>query len=255
MITAPVIRTLFFLFLALAWWSAATLHLCPPSLLPTPAAVGEFLLAALRDGTLIPALLTSLSRVGLGYLISLALGGALGLLLARSPLADATLGSVVTGLQSLPSICWYPLALLWFGITEKAVLFVVVMGAIFAVALAVRAGIRTLPPLWLKAARMLGARGFNLWRRVLLPAILPAFLAGMRQGWAFAWRSLMTAELLSPSLKIGAGHLLSTGRNFNNMPMVVGMIALILALGLLVERVLFLPLDRLVARRWGVEGA
>jgi NitT/TauT family transport system permease protein len=245
----------FYLLLALAWWGASALHLWPPYLLPTPSEVGAFLATAFKNGSLLSALLTSLSRAGLGYLISLSLGTALGLLLARSRLADATLGSAVTGLQSLPSICWFPLALLWFGLTEKSVLFVVVMGALFAITLAVRSGVRGLPPLWLKAAQMLGATGFTLWRRVLLPAILPAFLAGMRQGWAFAWRSLMAAELLSQSLKIGVGHLLSTGRDLNDMPMVLGMVGMILLLGVLVDRALFAPLERLIARRWGVEGA
>jgi NitT/TauT family transport system permease protein len=135
------------------------------------------------------------------------------------------------------------------------VLFVVVMGALFAVILSVRSGVRSLPPLTLRAAKVLGATGVRLWRFVLLPAILPAFLSGMRQGWAFAWRSLMAAELLSQSLKNGVGHLLSTGRDLNDMAMVLGMIGIILAFGLLVDRVLFLPLERLVARRWGVAGA
>lgn len=248
-------RSLFLVILALSWWATTKAQLWPPYLLPSPADVGRALLDLLRDGTLLSALVVSLARVGAGYLISVVLGTALGLLLACSRLADATLGSTVTGLQSLPSICWFPLALLWFGLNDKAVVFVVVMGAIFAITLAVRAGVRSLPPLWLKAARMLGARGPTLWRRVLFPAILPAFLAGMRQGWAFAWRSLMAAELLSQSLKMGVGHLLNTGRDLNDMPLIVGMIGVILLLGLVVDRVVFFPIDRFVARRWGVEGA
>lgn len=250
-----VARLSFYLLLALAWWGASALHLWPPYLLPSPRDVGLFLLTALKDGSLVSALLTSLRRAGLGYALSLVVGTGLGLLLARSRWADATLGSVVTGLQSLPSICWFPLALLWFGLTERSVLFVVVMGALFAITLAVRSGVRGLPPLWLKAAQMLGATGFTLWSRVLLPAILPAFLSGMRQGWAFAWRSLMAAELLSQSLKIGVGHLLSTGRDLNDMPMVLGMVAVILALGVAVDFIVFVPLERVIARRWGVEGA
>jgi NitT/TauT family transport system permease protein len=101
---------------------------------------------------------------------------------------------------------------------------------------------------------MLGATGPRLWSHVLLPAILPAYLSGMRQGWAFAWRSLMSAELLSQSLRTGVGHLLTTGRDLNDMAMVMGMIGVILAIGLLIDGVLFYPLERMVARRWGVEG-
>ena len=129
-------RVGFYLLLVLLWWGATALHLWPPYLLPSPQDVGQFLLGALKDGSLLSALLTSLRRAGLGYLISLTLGTGLGLLLARSRWADATLGSVATGLQSLPSICWVPLALLWFGLTEKSVLFVVVMGTVWSVALA-----------------------------------------------------------------------------------------------------------------------
>jgi NitT/TauT family transport system permease protein len=248
-------RALFYAALIAFWWIAAARRIWPPYLLPSPIDVLAFLRDSLQEGTLLPAIGTSMVRVGSGYGISLVIGTLLGLALARVRVLDETLGSTVVGLQSLPSICWFPLALLWFGLNEKAVQFVVVMGALFAVTLAVRAGVRSLPPLTLKAGRMLGATGARLWFHVLLPAILPAFLSGMRQGWAFAWRSLMAAELLSQSLKLGVGHLLSTGRDLNDMSMVLGMIGVILALGLAVDRVLFYPLERVVSRRWGVEGA
>lgn len=246
---------LFYAAVIVLWWALAARHIWPPYLLPSPADVWEFLAGSIKDGTLFPAIATSVFRVGAGYLISLVLGTGLGLLLARSRVVDETLGGAVVGLQSLPSVCWFPLALLWFGLTEKAVLFVVIMGALFAVTLAVRSGIRNLPPLTLRAARVLGATGPRLWQHVLLPAILPAYLNGMRQGWAFAWRSLMSAELLSQSLKAGVGHLLNTGRDLNDMAMVLGMIGVILLIGLSVDRFLFYPLERVIARRWGVEGA
>jgi NitT/TauT family transport system permease protein len=248
-------RFLFYAVLFLLWWAVAAKEIWPPYLLPSPRDVGLFLKTAVEDGTLFPAVITSAVRVGAGYAISLGIGTVLGLILARFRFVDDLIGPAIVGLQSLPSICWFPLALLWFGLNEKAVLFVVVMGALFAVILSVRSGVRSLPPLTLRAAKVLGATGVRLWRFVLLPAILPAFLSGMRQGWAFAWRSLMAAELLSQSLKNGVGHLLSTGRDLNDMAMVLGMIGIILAFGLLVDRVLFLPLERLVARRWGVAGA
>jgi NitT/TauT family transport system permease protein len=248
-------QALFYTALFAVWWAVAARQIWPPYLLPSPADVGVFLRDFAKDGTLLPALLTSAVRVGTGYGISLVIGTALGLALARSRVLDDTLGSTVVGLQSLPSICWFPLALLWFGLNEKAVLFVVIAGAVFAITLAVRAGVRNLSPLTLRAARMFGATGYRLWWHVLLPAILPAYLSGMRQGWAFAWRSLMAAELLSQSLRTGVGHLLATGRDLNDMSMVLGMIGVILAFGLLVDRVLFFPLERMVSQRWGVEGA
>lgn len=248
-------RITFYALIFTLWWIAAARRIWPPYLLPSPADVWLFLQTAFLEGTLLPAIGTSALRAGVGYGIALGAGTVLGLALARSRLLDEALGGVVAGLQSLPSICWFPLALLWFGVNEKAVLFVVVMGALFAVTLAVRSGVRGISPLTLRAAQMLGAQGGRLWWHVLLPAILPALVSGMRQGWAFAWRSLMAAELLSQSLKMGVGHLLATGRDRNDMAMVLGMIGIILALGLIVDRVLFFPLERIVARRWGVEGA
>ena len=249
------LRLAFYAALLGLWGLVSARHIWPPYLLPSPSDVGEFLWSAAKDGSLLKATLTSAARALSGYGISFVLGTALGLALARVRVLDETLGAAVVGLQSLPSICWFPLALLWFGLNEKAVLFVVVMGALFAITLAVRAGVRGLPPLYLRAAKTLGARGPNLWRFVLLPAILPALLSGMRQGWAFAWRSLMAAELLSQSLRTGVGHLLASGRDFNDMPMVLGMIGVILAFGLAIDALLFAPLERIVVRRWGVEGA
>ena len=224
-------------------------------LLPTPLQIGQFLLDALKDGTLLPAIGVSLARGGLGFLFSMVVGTALGLLLARIDWLDRTLGKVVTAIQSLPSVCWFPLALLWFGLSEWSVFFVVALGSVFAVALSVRAGIRSLSPLFARVGTVLGAQGMTLWTQVLLPASLPAFLSGARQGWAFAWRSLMAAELLSQSLRAGVGHLLNTGRDLNDMPMVAGMILVILVLGLLIDLALFGPAERFVKRRWGVSGA
>ncbi len=253
--TTLILRTAFYFALFGLWWAASERRIWPPYLLPSPGDVGLYLKTAILDGTLLPSVVTSIARVGTGFAIALSIGTLLGLLLSRIRLLDETLGSAVIGLQSLPSICWFPLALLWFGLNEKAVLFVVVMGAVFAVTLSVRAGVRNLSPLILRAAQVFGASGLRLWWHVLLPASLPAFLSGMRQGWAFAWRSLMAAELLSQSLRTGVGHLLSTGRDLNDMAMVLGMIGVILVVGLTVDRVLFAPLERWISRRWGVEGA
>ncbi|MFM7320473.1 MAG: ABC transporter permease [Armatimonadota bacterium] len=249
------IRPAFLLLLGAAWWVVARLEIWPRYLVPAPLDVFSWMRDATSDGQLLPAVATSFIRVGFGFLLSVLLGTVLGILLTRFRLLDETVGTVVTGLQSLPSICWFPMALLWFGLNENAVQFVVVMGSVFAVTVSVRSGIRSLPPIIGRAARTLGARGWRVWWHVLLPASLPAFLSGTRQGWAFAWRSLMSAELLSQSLRAGVGHLLNTGRDLNDMAMVLGMILVILVLGLVVDRLLFLPIERLVARRWGVEGA
>jgi len=249
------LRPVFFLFLALIWWIVARLRIWPPFLVPSPVDVLQWMADALREGLLLPAVVTSTLRVGVGFVLSVVVGTALGILLTRFRLLDETVGTAVTGLQSLPSICWFPMALLWFGLNENAVQFVVVMGSVFGVTLAVRSGVRALPPLIVRAGRALGSRGWRLWWYVLLPASMPTFLNGTRQGWAFAWRSLMSAELLSQSLKAGVGHLLNTGRDLNDMAMVLGMILIILILGLVIDRILFMPVEKAIARRWGVEGA
>lgn len=259
-VSRPAVRrvaapALFYAGLFCLWWALAALKIWPPNVFPSPQAVWGFLLSAFRDGTLLPAVGASALRGAIGYGLSLLFGTFIGLLLARVKWLDEMLGGAVVGLQSLPSICWFPLALIWFGLNESAVLFVVVSGSLFAVILAVRSGVRSLSPLTLRAARTLGATGIKLWLHVLLPAILPAFLSGMRQGWAFAWRSLMAAELLSESLRMGVGFLLRAGRDQDDMAMVLGMIGIILLFGIAVDRILFVPLERFVVRRWGTEGA
>ena len=248
-------RLLLVLVLGSAWYITTRAAIWPPYLVPPPSDVFDFIKISTSDGTLIGATTTSIARAASGFAIAALIGLPTGLLLAKVSWLDDLLSPAVGGLQSLPSICWFPLALLWFGMSEAAVLFVVVMGALFAIILAVRSGVRNLPPLTERAGVMLGARGIKLWWYVLIPASLPAILAGMRQAWAFAWRSLMAAELLSQSLKVGIGHVLTTGRDLNDMAMVLGTIVIILVLGLLVDRIAFRPIEAFIARRWGVDGA
>lgn len=248
-------RLLLILVLGSVWYITTRAAIWPPYLVPPPSDVIDFIKSSTTDGTLVGATITSISRAASGFAIAALIGLPTGLLLAKVNWLDDLLSPAIGGLQSLPSICWFPLALLWFGMSEAAVLFVVVMGALFAIILAVRSGVRNLPPLTGRAGVMLGARGFKLWWFVFLPASLPAILAGMRQAWAFAWRSLMAAELLSQSLKVGIGHVLTTGRDLNDMAMVLGTISIILVLGLLVDRIAFRPIEMFIARRWGVDGA
>src|SRR5204863_1981454 len=153
----------------------------------------------------------SLRRLAIGYVISLVLGIILGLLTGLNRYFDETVGSLVLGFQALPSVCWTPFALLWFGLSEQAMIFVVIMGALFSITLGVDAGIKNTPPLYLKAATNMGARGFALASQVILPAALPALLSGLKQGWTFAWRSLMAAELIYQTVSLGTQ--LESGRD------------------------------------------
>lgn len=204
----------------------------------------------LADGSLLIAIHVSLQRVLLGYAISLIIGVPLGILLAQAKWAQETIGSLVLGLQTLPSICWLPLALLWFGLNDKAILFVVVTGALLAVTVAVEDGVRNVPPVYLRAARTLGTRRLSLYTEVLLPASLPAIMTGAKLGWSFAWRALMSGELLVAGL--GLGQQLQSGRDLADMSRVIAIMIVIVALGLLVDRTIFVELERRVRERWGL---
>jgi NitT/TauT family transport system permease protein len=223
-----------------------------PVLLPSPFAVADYLRGAALDGSLWEAVVVTMRRLVVGYLIGVVLGLPLGLLTASSRTASDTIGALALGLQTLPSVCWVPLALVWFGQTESAMLFVVIMGTVWSVAIATDHGARTIPPIYARAARTMGSEGLHKWTRVILPASLPFLVSGMKQGWAFAWRSLMAAEIYVTILTgFGLGHLLHYGRELNAMDQVIGVMLVIVAIGLLADRLLFGPWERFLHQRWG----
>jgi NitT/TauT family transport system permease protein len=244
-------RALFLVGLLLAWEAASRLGLWRAWVFPSPAAIGRSFWAGVVDGTIPRGVFTSMRRLVVGYLVSLCGGVGLGLLLARSRPLRESVGTVVTGLQALPSICWLPLALLWFGLSETAILFVVVAGSLLAITVATEAGVSNVPPLYVRAARTMGARGATLYLRVILPAALPAILSGMRLGWTFAWRSLMAGELLFVSG--GLGQLLATGRELGDMSRVMAVMVAIVTLGLVTEVLFFQRLDARVREVWGTD--
>jgi len=188
-------------------------------------------------------------RLFAGYAIALAIGVPLGLVLARAPAIKRALGPLLLGLSSVPSICWLPLAIVWFGLSEAAIQLVIVLGAALPVTLATESAVRQLPPTIERAARTMGARGPTLLFRVLLAAALPGILTGAKMGWTFALRSLMAGELLFVSG--GLGQLLETGRDLADTALVLGVVVVIVLASRASERVLFGPLERVVARRWG----
>jgi NitT/TauT family transport system permease protein len=244
-------RTMFLLALVLAWEAASRLGLWAAWIFPSPLEIGRSFWEGLRDHSLLWGAMVSLRRLLIGYALSLVGGITLGLGLARSRLLSESIGTVVTGLQSLPSICWLPLALLWFGLSESAILFVVIAGSLLSITSSTESGVRNVPPLYVRAARTMGARGSQLWLRVMLPAALPSMLSGMRLGWTFAWRSLMAGELLYVSG--GLGQLLATGRELNDMARVMSVMVVIVVLGLLTEVLVFQRLEARVRERWGLD--
>ena len=245
------IRRIAFLLAVLALWEVlARSGLWPDYIFPAPTEVLGAVVAGFRQGTYPVGIAGSLVRLIEGYLIATVVGLTLGLLMAQLRWLKETLGMLVMGLQALPSICWLPLALLWFGLNPKAILFVVVMGSVLSIAQATEDGVRNTPPVYLRAARKLGARGWQLFPFVILPAALPSIITGMKLGWSFAWRSLLAGELLYALP--GLGNLLLMGRELNDMAQVMAVMLVIIVLGLLTDQLVFGVLERQVRERWGL---
>ena len=198
------------------------------------------------------ALGVSAVRLVVGFAISIVIGSLIGLMMWRFQWLDDFLGPLFLGLQTLPSVCWVPLAVITMGLKEQGILFVIVMGSVFAVAIALRDGLRTIPPLYQRAGLMMGARGWKLYRYVLLPASLPAMTSSLRQGFAFAWRSLLGAELILVVQRHGIGFLLEMGRSFSDPAQVVGVMIIMVMVGMAVDRWVFAKLQKRVHARFGL---
>ncbi len=247
-------KVLFILAIVAAWQGSCWMGVFPESVLPSPAQVARNLAQGIGSGGYLEAFLVSARRMAVGYGISIVLGIALGTILAGSRTLDESVGSFLVALQALPSVCWYPLALLWFGAGEGAILFVVILGAVLSITIATSAGIRQVPLLYIQAAHTMGARGLKLHLYVTLPAALPSILGGMKLGWAFAWRALMAGELLYQIAgSTGLGTHLSKGHTAGDMSQVIAVMVLIVALGMLVDLAVFGLLERRMRERWGLQ--
>lgn len=241
---------LFYCALIGLWVLLAKMQVWPPYVFPTPWGVAQTLWAGFADHSFWIAIAVSMRRMLIGYGISVLLGVVLGLGVASSKFLEDTIGGLLVSLQSLPSICWLPIAVLWFGLTEKAILFVVVMGSLLSVTISMETGRKQLPKIYNMAGRNLGARGFRLFWHVTLPASLPYLVTGLKQGWAFAWRSLISGEMIFVTL--GLGQLLMMGRDLNDMSQVVAVMILIIALGYLVDGLIFKTVESRLQKRWGL---
>jgi NitT/TauT family transport system permease protein len=201
---------------------------------------------------LVVAIGVSVSRLLMGFTIALGFGAPMGLLLWRSKLMDRAFGPFFLGIQTLPSVCWIPLAVLTFGINQKAILFVTVMGSAFAIALSLRDGLRIVPPIYHRAGLMLGAHGWRFYIHILLPASLPAFVSSLRQGFSFAWRSLMGGELVMIINPHGLGVLLDHGRNFSDVAQVIAVMIIMIVLGMVVDRAILARFEQRIHQRFGL---
>lgn len=225
-----------------------------PYVLPSPSVVGRYLWDNILNMKIIYAMGVTLKRLLIGYLIGLVLGVPLGMLSARYRSVNDTLGVLALGLQALPSVCWVPLACIWFGQTESALLFVVIMGTLWSVLLSTQNGMRSVPPIYARAARTMGSSPFHTLVFVTLPASAPFVVSGMKQGWAFAWRSLMAAEIyVSVVGGFGIGQYLHFGRELQRMYQVIGIMFIIILVGLLADKLLFSPVESWLHRRWGTD--
>lgn len=250
----PVIPTVLALLLLGGWeWSVRSGR-ADELFFPAPSHVLAWCWDGLLNGELLSATLVTVRRLALGFLIGVVLGIPLGALCARVRWINDTLGVIALGLQTLPSVCWVPLALLWFGPEESAVVFVVVMGTLWAVLVAVRESVLNVEPLYLRAAQTMGSGGAHLWTQVILPAALPGVISGMKQGWAFAWRSLMAAEIFVVIIGgFGLGSLLNAGRELLRMDQVMGVMAVVMIVGLLADLIFFSPIEGWLRRSRGLE--
>jgi NitT/TauT family transport system permease protein len=236
-----------------AWQLVAWSGWRPDYVLPGPVRVVTQLAAMLATAEFWSAVATTMGRVAAGFAAATAIGTAIGVAVSRSAMARRAFGSFLTGLQSMPSIAWFPFAILVFGLSEAAILFVVVLGAAPSIANGLLSGIDHIPPLLLRAGRVLGARGFASVWHVVLPAALPGYVGGLKQGWAFAWRSLMAGELLviianRPSI----GTQLYFARELSDAPRLIATMLIVLAIGVVVDELLFGLLEQRIRRRRGL---
>ena len=219
--------------------------------IPSPAAVWSAFLDGMRDGTLPEAAVKTLIRLAFSFALAVAIGTSLGLVLALNEFARRSIRPLVVALQITPFVAWVPLAVIWFGTSERAVVFVAIVGSFPAMTLATLQAIRQVPPAYERTGRTMGARGSQLYRKVILPAALPGVMAGLQQAWGFAWKALMAGELIVAAAHAGLGHLLDP-REGVAIPTVFAALAVILVIGVAVDYLLFGQLDRQIRRRRGL---
>jgi NitT/TauT family transport system permease protein len=234
--------------LIVVWAVVAAVTTTPaiPSPGDTWAALGD----GIADGTIPEATVKTLIRLAFSFVVAVAIGTALGFVLAPSELLRRSVRPLVVALQITPFVAWVPLAVIWFGVTERAVVFVAIVGSFPAVALATLQGLRQVPPLFVRAGRTLGAEGWELQRSVVFPAALPSYMVGIQQAWGFAWKALMAGELIVPAAGAsGLGHLLDRSTDVSSILAVVAVIAVI---GVAVEYLIVGAVDRRIRTKRGL---
>ena len=243
-------KIVFYVIIVIIWQTIAMSNIWPNNIFPSPFEVGEDLVYMVSDGSLFFGIGITIVRLIVGLGIAIAGGIILGIFMARIETVNQTIGSLVLGLQSIPSIAWVPLAILWFGLSDGGIIFVTAIGAMFAVTINTYTGIKNIDPHYVEAARNMGAKGPQLITNVLLPAAFPYMISGFKQGWAFAWRGVIGAELLFSFL--GLGFLLNVGRQLNEVSQVIAIMIVIMVIGMAVDGFIFKKIENKVMSRWGL---
>ena len=249
--------SILFLIILIAFWQflyvAATdwLELAKPYAVPHPAGVVESTGTLLKNGTLFAAVAKSMLRVLIGFLISMVIGVLFGILIIQSEYFARNLKPLLLGIQTLPSICWVPFAILWFGLKESAIIFVVVMGSVFSISLAVESGIKEVPPIYIKAAKTMGVTSGRMYTKVIFPAALPTFVAGRKQAWSFAWRALRSGEVMSAS--VGLGYTLMMGRDLADINQVMTVMLVIILIGIIIDKGIFSSIENHILKQRGLK--
>jgi NitT/TauT family transport system permease protein len=240
-------------FALVAWQLVVWSGWRPSYVLPGPITVFARLATDIGGSDLPTAVAITLRRAAVGFGLALVIGCVVGVAIVQVRALRIAASSFVTGLQTMPSIAWFPLAILLFGVSEQAIMFVVVLGAAPSIANGLISGVDQIPRILLRAGRMLGARGVASYRHIVLPAALPSFVGGLKQGWAFAWRSLMAGELLViVAGQTSIGVRLQQSRDFVDAPGLLSTMLVILLIGVVVDGFVFGSLDRSIRRRWGL---
>ena len=240
----------FYVLIVVVWQGIDSAEIWPDNIFPSPIDVGEDLLYGISDGSLFYGIATSMWRLVIGLAIAISGGMLLGIFMARVETVNQTIGSLVLGLQSIPSVAWVPLAILWFGLSDSGIIFVTAIGAIFAVTINTYTGVKNIDPSFIEAAKNMGAKGSQLVTTILIPAAFPYMITGFKQGWAFAWRGVIGAELLFSFL--GLGFLLNVGRQLNDVSQVIAMMLVIMGIGILIDGFIFKKLEDKVMTKWGL---
>ena len=240
----------FYLLILTTWQALFSAQIIPDYLFPSPMQVGRRLWELTTDNYLWPSIKATFQRMAIGFSIAATVGLLIGLLMGTSRVVNSCLKSLFLGLQTLPTAAWVPVSLLLFGLSDRGIYFVIIMSSAPAVAIATSDGIQHIPAIYLRAARTLGTPGYAMPTRVILPASLPSIVTGMKLGWTLAWHGGVSAELIKSS--VGLGFLLQMGRELNDAAQILGIMALTILFGLLLDRFVFGLIQKRILVRWGL---